>query len=424
MKTYRISELGSRFNLSRSTLLYYDRIGLLRPSGRSQSDYRQYTAEDLARLERICFFRDAGLGLSEIAQLLDKTGNDSLILEKRLREINREVAALKAQQRLITGTLKTVAAGHGASRLDKDLWLSLQKACGLDEAALTRWHVEFERRAPRAHHDFLLSLGLSEKEAIQARLLTKSVEDNKMTMKYFFEVFEDLPRQGPGCRAATLRALSRLKDLPEKPAVLDIGCGCGMQTQILAQELRTKILAIDNHRPMLDHLDRATEWSGLEIETRELSMIDMPFDEQSFDLLWCEGSIFIIGLERGLKDFRAYLKPGGYLAFTEMCWFTDQPAAEAQAFFDKVYPDIRPVDAVRTMAVAAGYRLIEDFNLPDSAWWDDYYTPMLERVKALKVKNAGIAEAEAVYAQCEAEAEIFRRYSEHYGYTFFVLQKA
>ena len=424
MKTYRISELGSRFNLSRSTLLYYDRIGLLCPLGRSQSDYRQYTADDLARLERVCFFRDAGLSLTEIAQLLDKTGNDSLILERRLREINREVAALKAQQRLITGTLKTVATGHGASRLDKDLWLSLQKACGLDEAALTRWHVEFERRAPRAHHDFLLSLGLSEKEAIQVRLLTKSVEDNKMTMKYFFEVFEDLPRQGPGCRAATLRALSRLKDLPEKPAVLDIGCGCGMQTQILAQELKTKILAIDNHRPMLDHLDRATEWSGLEIETRELSMIDMPFDEQSFDLLWCEGAIFIIGLERGLKDFRAYLKPGGYLAFTEMCWFTDQPAAEAQAFFDKVYPDIRPVDAVRTMAVAAGYRLIEDFNLPDSAWWDDYYTPMLERVKALKVKNAGIAEAEAVYAHCEAEAEIFRRYSEHYGYTFFVLQKA
>lgn len=423
MKTYRISELGQRFKLSRSTLLYYDRIGLLRSTGRSESDYRQYTTEDMARLERVCFFRDAGLSLSEIAQLLDKTSNDSLILEKRLREINREVAALKAQQRLITGTLKTVAAGHGASKLDKDLWLSLQKACGLDEAALTRWHVEFERRAPRAHHDFLLSLGLSEKEAIQVRLLTKNVEDNKMTMQYFFEVFEDLPRQGPGCREATLRALSLLKELPQNPAVLDIGCGCGMQTQILAQELKTKILAIDNHRPMLDHLNRAATQRGLEIETRELSMIDMPFDDESFDLLWCEGAIFIIGLERGLKDFSNYLKPGGHLAFSELCWFTDQPAAEAKVFFEKTYPDIKPVEAVRRMAVAAGYRLIEDFNLPDSAWWDDYYTPMLERVKELRVKNAGIAEADVVYAHCEAEAEIFRHYSAHYGYTFFILQK-
>jgi len=423
MKTYRVSELGSRFNLSRSTLLYYDRIGLLRPSGRSLSDYRQYTAEDLARLERVCFFRDAGLSLSEIAQLLDKAGNDGLILEKRLREINREVAALKAQQRLITGTLKTVAAGHNASRLDKDLWLSLQKACGLDETALKHWHTEFERRAPRAHHDFLLSLGLSEKEAIQVRLLTKNVEENKVTMKYFYEVFEDLPRQGPGCREATLRALALLKNLPAKPSVLDIGCGSGMQTQILAQELNTKVLAIDNHPPVLDHLNRAAAWNGLDIETRELSMIDMPFDDESFNLLWCEGSIFIIGLERGLKDFRAYLKPGGYLAFTEMCWFTDMPPAEARAYFDRIYPDIAAVESVRKLAIANGYKLIEDFNLPDSAWWDDYYTPMLERIEELKSKNDGIAEAEAVYADCEAEAEMFRRYSKSYGYTFFVLQK-
>jgi len=423
MKTYRITELGRRFKLSRSTLLYYDRIGLLRSTGRSQADYRQYTAEDMARLERVCFFRDAGLSLTEIAQLLDKSCNDSLILERRLREINREVAALKAQQRLITGTLKTVAAGHDASKLDKDLWLSLQKACGLDEMALRRWHTEFERRAPRAHHDFLLSLGLSEKEATQVRLLTKNVEDNKMAMHYFFEVFEDLPRQGPGCREATLRALSLLKKLPKNPVVLDIGCGCGLQTQILAQELRTKILAIDNHRPMLDQLQQSAVQKGLDIETRELSMIDMPFDDESFDLLWCEGAIFIIGLERGLKDFRAHLKPGGYLAFTEMCWFTDAPPAEAQAYFDRVYPDITVIDDVRKRAVANGYRLIEDFNLPDSAWWDDYYTPMLERVQELRVKNAGVSEAEAVYADCELEAEMFRRYSKSYGYTFFVLQK-
>lgn len=423
MRTYRISELGNRFKLSRSTLLYYDRIGLLCPTGRTASDYRQYTADDLARLERICFFRDAGLALSEIAQILDKAGNDGLILEKRLGEINREVASLKAQQRLITGMLKTVAAGYNASGLDKTLWLSLQKACGLDEAALTRWHVEFERRAPRAHHDFLLSLGLSEKEAIQVRLLTKNIEDNKMTMQYFFEVFEELPRQGPGCREATLRALSQLKKLPPQPAVLDIGCGCGVQTQILAEELKTKILAIDNHRPVLDRLAKSAARSGLDIETRELSMIDMPFDAQSFDLLWCEGAIFIIGLERGLTEFHRYLKPGGYLAFTEMCWFTDQPAPEAQSFFERLYPDLKPVAAVREMALTAGYKLIDDFNLPDSAWWDDYYTPMLERVRALKVKNAGISEAEAVYAHCDAEAEIHRRHSNDYGYNFFVLQK-
>jgi cyclopropane fatty-acyl-phospholipid synthase-like methyltransferase len=244
-----------------------------------------------------------------------------------------------------------------------------------------------------------------------------------MAMEYFYELFEDLPRQGPGCREATLRALSLLKDLPLKPGVLDIGCGCGMQTQILAQELKTKILAIDNHRPMLDHLDRAAAQKGLEIETRELSMIEMPFGEESFDLLWAEGSIFIIGLARGLKDFRAYIKPGGYLAFTELCWFVSEPAAEAKAYFDNVYPDIRTAEEVRRMAAGSGYSVIESFNLPDSAWWDDYYTPMLGRIKELKVKNAGVAEAEAVYDACKTEIEMFREHSKSYGYAFFVLQR-
>lgn len=423
METYHITKLGRRFGLSRATLLYYDRIGLLCPSGRSQADYRLYTQDDLARLERICFFREAGLSLSEISHLLENANSDSSILEGRLRKISQEVASLKSQQRLITNMLKTVAAGLDASGLDEELWLSLQQASGLDETAAKRWHIEFERRAPRAHHDFLLGLGLTEKEAIQVRMLTKSVKDNKMVMKYFFELFEDLPRQGPGCREATLRALGLLKNLPAKPSVLDIGCGSGMQTQILAQELETKILAIDNHRSMLDHLDRSSAKKGLDIETRELSMIGMPFDEESFDLLWSEGSIFIIGLEQGLKDFRAYLKPGGYLAFTEMCWFVSEPPAEARAYLDKVYPDNRSADEVCRIAAASGYRVIEYFNLPESAWWDDYYTPMLEHLQKLKLKNAGVVEAEEVYAACEEEVEMFRRHSKSYGYSFFVLER-
>ena len=243
-----------------------------------------------------------------------------------------------------------------------------------------------------------------------------------MSMRYFFEVFEGLPRQGPGCREATLHALELIR-LPSGPRVLDIGCGSGMQTQILAEELKTRIVAIDNHRPFLERLDRAARAQGLPIETREMSMIDMPFDRASFDLLWAEGSIFIIGLERGLTDFFTYLKPGGYLAFTEMCWFSDDRPIEATEYFDDVYPDLRGIGEVRELAVDAGYTVIGDFKLPDSAWWDDYYTPMLSRIEALRTQHAGVAEAEAVYAQLETESQMHRQYGGHYGYSFFVLQK-
>lgn len=242
-------------------------------------------------------------------------------------------------------------------------------------------------------------------------------------MEYFYELFADLPRQGPGCREATLRALGLLEDLPPEPSVLDVGCGCGMQTLILARELRSRILAIDSYRPLLDRLDRAAEREGLAIETRELSMTDMPFDKESFDLIWAEGSIFVIGLARGLREFGTYLKTRGYLAFTELCWFASEPPPEAKAYFDKLYPDMRPVDEVRRMAAGSGYRVIESFNLPDGAWWEDYYSPMLDRMKELRIRNAGAAEAEAVYAGCEAEIQMFRRHSKSYGYTFFVLQR-
>lgn len=424
MKTYRITELAQRFDLSRSTLLYYDRIGLLPPSGRTETNYRRYTQEDLARLERICFFREAGLSLAETRLLLEKSGNDSSILERRLGEIGQEIGRLKAQQRVLAGMLRKVTAGFDGSGLDKELWLSLLSACHFDEAALKHWHIEFERRAPVAHHEFLLSLGLSEKEALQVRMLTKNIKENTVAMKYFYQLFEDLPRQGPGCREATLKALGLLADLPTNPKVLDIGCGCGMQTLILARQLHTKILAIDNHRPMLDRLDQAATAEDLDIETVEMSMMDMSFDKDSFDLLWSEGSIFIIGLARGLKEFRSYLKPGGYLAFTELCWLTDDPPTEAKAFFDKVYPDIRTAGEICRLAAIEGYRVVETFNLPDSAWWDDYYTPMLARIQDLQVKNAGIPEAEAVYTECLTETEMFRKHSKSYGYTFFVLQAA
>lgn len=423
MKTYHITELGRRFGLSRSTLLYYDKVGLLRPSGRTQADYRVYTQDDLTRLERICFFRETGLSLAEIALLMENSKGDSRILERRLREIGREVAALRSQQRLISAMLKTMAGGLDTSGLDRTLWLSLQKASGLDESARKQWHVEFERKAPDAHHDFLLSLGLTEKEALQVRMLTKSVEENKMEMKYFFEVFEDLPRQGPGCKDSTLKALSFIKGLPPKSRVLDIGCGNGMQTQILAQKLQTKIIAIDNHQPVLENLNRSARALGLPIETRELSMIDMPFDPDFFDLLWAEGSIFIIGLARGLTEFRNFLKPSGFLVFSEMCWFTDNPPKEPKDYFNQVYPDLRTIPNMQTLAEASGYKVIQIFKIPESAWWDDYYTPMLAQIQNLKMKNAGIAEAEVVYANCEREAQMFKKYSKSYGYAFFVLQR-
>lgn len=419
---YRISQLARQFGLSRSTLLYYDRIGLLSPSGRSEAGYRLYAPADRGRLESICSLRRAGMDIEGIKAILATDGDDTTtVLRRRLDEIGTEIEALRTKQHLLAGMLKVQGEGGPGATVNKEMFVAMLRAAGMDDAAMKKLHVEFERREPEAHHAFLLSLGISEKEALLIRKWSAPVENN-MTMQYFYELFEKLPRQGPGCRDATLRAVG-LVNLPEDKRILDIGCGSGMQTLVLAKELKTKIVAIDNHRPLLDSLNLSARQAGLDIETRELSMVEMPFAPESFDLLWAEGSIFIIGLLRGLRDFARYLKPGGYLAFTELCWFVDDPPAEVKTFFDAEYPDMKTIREVRQMAANCGYRVIDSFNLPDSAWWDDYYTPMLERIKELKLHNAGIAEAEEVYVRLEAEIDMFRRHSNCYGYTFFVLRK-
>jgi DNA-binding transcriptional MerR regulator len=420
---YRISQLARQFGLSRSTLLYYDRIGLLSPSGRSEAGYRHYSPVDRRRLESIYSLRRAGMDIEGIKAILATTSDDTTaVLRRRLDEIGAEIEALRTKQHLLAGMLKVQGEGGPSATVNKEMFVAMLRAAGMDDAAMKKLHVEFERREPKAHHAFLLSLGISEKEAMLIRKWSAAME-NSMTMKYFYELFEKLPRQGPGCREATQRALSLLVDLPADPTVLDIGCGSGKQALVLAEVLKTKIVAIDNHRPLLDALDLSASQAGLNIETRELSMAEMPFAQESFDLLWAEGSIFIIGLLRGLRDFPRYLKSGGYLAFTELCWFVDDPPAEVKAFFATAYPDMKAISEVCQMSADSGYRIIDSFNLPDSAWWDDYYTPMLERLKELKLQNAGIAEAEEVYARCEAEIDMFRRNSTSYGYTFFVLRK-
>lgn len=170
MKTYSISTLGRAFGLSRSTLLYYDRLGLLPPSGRTGSGYRVYTDADYRRLARICHFREAGLTLKEIRSVLLSGGKPGAkLLENRMRETAENIQSLKAQQRLLAGLLSRIASGRLPPTVNKALWIEMLRAAGMDQSAMKKWHTEFERRAPEAHHEFLLSLGIPLDEVAKIR---------------------------------------------------------------------------------------------------------------------------------------------------------------------------------------------------------------------------------------------------------------
>jgi len=162
----RITELARSFGLSRSTLLYYDRIGLLRPSGRSEAGYRLYAAKDRERLAAIVSFRQAGLAIEDVGRVLAANEDANLaVLQRRMRELGEEISALKSQQQLLGKMLKMSTLPELPVAVDKKAWIEMLRAAGMDEVAMCRWHSEFERRAPEAHLSFLLALGISPEEA-------------------------------------------------------------------------------------------------------------------------------------------------------------------------------------------------------------------------------------------------------------------
>jgi MerR family transcriptional regulator, thiopeptide resistance regulator len=170
-----IGRLGRRFGLSRTALLYYDRIGLLSPSGRTRAGYRVYSDADVQRLESICRYREVGLPLEQIRQLLEAPGGRTAgLLEARLEQLNREIERLREQQRVIVKLLANKRRLRRARAIDKAGWVAILRAAGLDDAAMRRWHMEFERMAAESHQSFLESLGLPAREVARIRRWSRS----------------------------------------------------------------------------------------------------------------------------------------------------------------------------------------------------------------------------------------------------------
>ncbi|HRP75408.1 MAG TPA: methyltransferase domain-containing protein [Rhodocyclaceae bacterium] len=241
----------------------------------------------------------------------------------------------------------------------------------------------------------------------------------------FFEVYEALPRQGPGNRACAARALGICRELPASPAVLDLGCGVGGQTLHLAELTAGSIVAVDRHAPSVERLNATLAGRGLAQRVRAVvgDMAHPAFPPESFDLIWSEGALYNIGIEQALEIYRGLLRPGGYLAFTDAVWRRDDPPSEVKAGFDQDYPTMGKAEDVVAAIRNGGFELLDHFSLPDEAWWSDFYTPMEHRIEALRGKYAADPEALAILDQLAQEPALHRRYSDYYAYQFFVARR-
>lgn len=244
-------------------------------------------------------------------------------------------------------------------------------------------------------------------------------------MNLFWELHKDIPREGPGEDEATLRAYALLQDLPKQPRILDIGCGPGAQTIALAKATDGQIVAVDAHEPFLDELVVRAQREGVgeRVTAQKGNMFALEFENESFDLIWSEGAIYIIGFQRGLIEWREYLKAGGYLVVSELSWLRDDLPAEVKEFWMADYPGMQSIAGNLQIIEEAGYELIGHFTLPESGWWKDYYNPLTERVQMLREKYADNEEAHMIFGLTEKEIEMYREFSAYYGYEFYIMRK-
>jgi ubiquinone/menaquinone biosynthesis C-methylase UbiE len=250
--------------------------------------------------------------------------------------------------------------------------------------------------------------------------------ENKSIHEFDFnlicEYYSSLERQGPGSPEATIRALSFIDNLTQKSHIADIGCGTGGQTMVLAQQSPGHITGIDLFPAFIDLFNLNAGKQNLQERVKGVagSMHNLTFQNEELDLIWSEGAIYNIGYKQGLKEWRKFLKPGGYIAVSEASWFTEERPAEIDEFWKEAYPEIDTIPNKVDQMQKAGYIPVASFILPDNCWTEHFYDPQIKAEEIFRKKYAGNKVAEDFLANCRHEALLYSRYKEYYGYVFYI----
>jgi len=223
----------------------------------------------------------------------------------------------------------------------------------------------------------------------------------------------------------TLKALSFIDNLTGKSKIVDLGCGTGGQTMILGQHVKGKITGIDVFPKFINLFNQTAVRLNLQEKVKgEIgSMDDLHFEDEELDLIWAEGSIYNIGFERGINEWKRFLKTGGFIAVTEASWFTEKRPAEINNFWMDAYPEIDTIPNKVAQMQKAGYMPVATFILPENCWIEHFYIPQISvREKFLK-ENAGNKAVEGFIANQKHETQLYYKYKEFYGYVFYIGKK-
>jgi len=431
---YTVGRLAKKFGLSRSTLLYYDSIGLLRPIDHVKGDYRMYSDTDVELLSRICMYREVGVTLKDIKNILNRETacTAAKVLEGRFHELSEEIASSQHQQKIIATLLsKSTLPKH----MDTDTWTTMFQEAGFTTEEMHRWHAEFERMSPEDHVQFLKTLRMPKKEIEIIRSWSAAPHSvlrlNRASEEFlatFFSIYEQLDRKGPGSYSATQCALQSCNDLPENPKLLDIGCGSGANAIDLAQMSTAVITSIDVYEPYVKEarMKAVASRLGKRINVQQADMAKLPFSAESFDIIWSEGAAYIMGFDAALAYWKQFIVPHGYLVVSEAVWlhpkFPDGIPYDLKYFWQESYSAMRNTEQNIVAIKEAGYKLLGNFVIPQKDW-DKFYNTLEQHVSNLPQSFLDRPYAENILALIDREIELYRKYRGAYGYEFYILGK-
>lgn len=259
--------------------------------------------------------------------------------------------------------------------------------------------------------------------------IKKMSNENKTIHEFDFnlicEYFLNTERQGPGSPEVTLKALSFIDNLTDRSLIADLGCGTGGQTMTLAQHAPGHITGLDFFPGFIDRFNDNARKLNLQDRVEGIvgSMDNLPFGEGELDLIWSEGAIYNIGFERGLNEWRKYLKTGGYIAVSESTWFTEERPAEIHDFWMEAYPEIDTIPNQVALIQKAGYLPVASFILPETCWTEHYFAPLVKAREKFLAKYPGNKTAEELVAMSHHEEELYRKHKGFYGYVFYIAKK-
>jgi len=254
-------------------------------------------------------------------------------------------------------------------------------------------------------------------------------DENKSIHDFDFELicnyYSNLERQGPGSPEVTLKALSFIDNLKDNSLIADIGCGSGGQTMVLAEHTQGNIKGIDLFPVFINLFNRNVKKLNYQDRVKGIvcSMDNLPFDNEELDLMWSEGAIYNIGFERGLNEWRKFLKTGGYVAVSEVSWFTDERPEEIDKYWMNAYPEIDTIPNKAAQMQKAGYIPVATFILPENCWTEHFYEPQVNVQKIFLEKNTGNKAAAEFIANQQHETKLYYKYKDYYGYVFYIGKK-